>query len=145
MGQTDEVIGETAFGPTQIGYVEAAISRHSLPVKQGTIFISIAALGEAIGPTVSCSPEGGCGFGAPIKPDFTPNSCLPPAQSNQQENFAFTLSGTFCQYPNGSWTYSGSFSVTSRNGSPAVGTGTVQAAAGFNSQSIVTLSGVIAQ
>lgn len=140
MGQTDHVIGETGIGPTEIGYVEAAISGHSQPQRHGSIVVGIAALGEALPLSPECSAEGGCGYVTPVKPGFTFNSCDPPG-----DNFAFNLSGTFCQYPNGAWSFSGSFSVTSRNGSPAVGTGTVQAAAGENGQSIITLSGVIAQ
>jgi hypothetical protein len=143
---TAEVINETAVGPTEIGYVEAAISRYSHPLGRGSIVISLASLGEALPPSPSCSTERGCGFVTALKPRFTVNGCSPPTlDGNQRANFAFGLSGTFCQQPNGAWSYSGSFSVTSSDGSPAVGNGTVEAAGGENGQSIVTLSGVLAQ
>lgn len=140
MGQTDQVISEIGLGPTEVGYVEAAVNKHSQPEKQGSIVLSMAALGEPFGSSISCFPEGGCGFVTPRAPGFPVDSCDPAG-----DNFAFSLSGTFCQYPNGAVTFSGTYSITSRNGRPAVGTGTVQAAAGENTQSIVTLSGVIAQ
>ena len=139
MGQTDQVIDETGVGPFTIGALEATINKHSQPQKHGSIVLSLPDLGGAIGSTPTCFPEAGCGFVTPSPSAFPVNSCDP-----QGDTFAFTLSGTFCQQPNGSWSFGGTFSIISRNGSPAVGTGTVNAAAG-NSPSIVTLAGVLAQ
>ena len=138
-----EAIDEKGFGPTQIGYVEATITSHGQPLRRGTLAVSLASLGEALPASPSCSAELGCGFVAAVKPGFTFNSCSPP--DNNPGDFTFSLSGTFCQEPNGAWTYSGSFSVTSKGGNPAVGNGSIQAAAGANGQSIITLSGVLAQ
>ena len=146
MAGTVQVIDETAIGPTEIGFVEAAISRDSQPLRRGSIVISLASLGEALPSSPSCSAEQGCGFATGLKTGFTVNGCSPPTNGGKpQESFAFSLSGTFCQQPNGAWTYSGSFSVTSNDGNPAVGNGAIQAAAGQDGQSIVTLSGVLGQ
>jgi len=140
-----QAIDETAVGPTEIGYVEAAIGGHSQPGARGSVVISLASLGEALPTSPSCFTEQGCGFTTALRPGFTVNGCSPPTPDTHHENFAFNLSGTFCQQPNGAWTYSGSFAVTSSDGSPAVGNGTVEAAGGQNGQSIVTLFGVLAQ
>src|ERR1700722_3616474 len=113
MGQTDQVIVETGVGPFTIGALEATINKHSQPQKHGTIVLSLPDLGGAVGSTPSCFAEAGCGFVTPGAFGFPVNSCDP-----QGDSFAFTLSGTFCQEPNGSWSFGGTFSIISRNGSP---------------------------
>jgi len=145
-GASTELINETGFGPTQIGYVLATVTGPSQPLRRGGIVLSLASLGEPIGQPVSCFAEGGCGSVA-LTPDVTSAyACSTRSGKNHQGDLAFDLSGTFCQEPSGAWTYSGSFSVTSKGGEPAVGNGTIEAAGGAgNGQSVVTLYGVLAQ
>jgi hypothetical protein len=138
-------VEEVATGAAGIGFVQATLSKQSQPLNSGTLLVAITSIGAPVptpgpGNTTMCFSQGGCGFLTDVT-RFTANGCTPPS-GGKQAPIIFSVSGTFCQQPDSSWTYGGSFNTTSPNVS---GVGSIAIAGGTNGQTSIVLIGALAQ